>query len=41
LPEVDLPSLLAALDFPAVGFFAADFALLAFAVAEDELLAPP
>ena len=41
LPEVDLPSLLASLDFPAVGFFAADFALLAFAVAEDELLAPP
>ena len=33
-------SLLASLDFPAVDFFAADFALLAFAVAEDELLAP-
>jgi hypothetical protein len=38
---MDLPSLLAALDFPAVAFFAADFALLAFAVTVVELLAPP
>jgi hypothetical protein len=41
LPEADLPSLLASLDFPAVDFFAAVFAFHAFAVAEDELLAPP
>ena len=41
LPDMDLPSLLAALDFPAVAFFAADFALLAFAVTVVELLAPP
>jgi hypothetical protein len=41
LLDVDLPFLLASLDFPTVDFFAADFALLAFAVAADELLAPP
>jgi len=35
-----LPSFLASLDFPAVGFFA-DFVLLAFAVTVVELLAPP
>jgi hypothetical protein len=40
LLDVDLPFLLASLDFPTVDFFAADFALLAFAVAADELLAP-
>jgi hypothetical protein len=40
LLDVDLPFLLASLDFPVVDFFAADFALLAFAVAADELLAP-
>jgi hypothetical protein len=40
LLDVDLPFLSAFLDFPAVDFFA-DFALLAFAVAADELLAPP
>jgi hypothetical protein len=40
LLDVDLPSFLAFLDFPAVVFFAADFALLALAVAVDELLAP-
>src|SRR3954453_6291554 len=37
----DLLPLLASLDFPAAGFFAADFALLAFAVTVDEFLAPP
>src|SRR4051812_9701817 len=41
LLAVDLLPLLASLDLPAVGFFAADFALLAFAVTVDELLAPP
>src|SRR4051794_4121129 len=41
LSGVDLPSFLASLDLPALDFFAADFALLAFTVALDELLAPP
>src|SRR3954471_2869392 len=41
LLAVDLLPLSASLDFPAAGFFAADFALLAFAVTVDELLAPP